>query len=158
MANKTTNKGATPKMEIYRIELEKIRKANNGLTAEAVVKEASKKSSPLHSYFDWENDVAGKKWRLHQARMLINVVIYDDGEDDVAKSYAYEIVDGKYQHMADILKIPSWRQQVMNQAKGYLKYWKSKYDSYNFPGFSGVMREIDLLQDDDDGDEKGKGK
>jgi hypothetical protein len=29
----------------------------------------------LHKYFDWDNSVAGEKWRLQQARNLVNHII-----------------------------------------------------------------------------------
>lgn len=48
---------------------------NDGrVTASMVVADAKKKTSPLHACFDWDNDVAGDKWRLEQARRLIQSV------------------------------------------------------------------------------------
>lgn len=52
--------------------LAKISKENNkGLTPDAVINDAKNKNSPLHSYFDWDNDSAGHKFRIEQARTLI---------------------------------------------------------------------------------------
>jgi hypothetical protein len=51
--------------EIFRIYKEK------GLSAEMLVKEAEKKSSPLHSLFQWDEKRAAHQWRLQQARVII---------------------------------------------------------------------------------------
>jgi hypothetical protein len=44
------------------------------VTPDEVVEAAKSKSSPLHSCFDWDDSVAGHKWRLEQARTLIRTV------------------------------------------------------------------------------------
>jgi hypothetical protein len=44
---------------------------DGSITPEAVVAAARPKNSPLHQLFDWDNEVAGDKWRNHQARILI---------------------------------------------------------------------------------------
>lgn len=41
------------------------------LTAEAVVSDATSKTSPLHRYFEWDDKKAGHQYRLEQARALI---------------------------------------------------------------------------------------
>lgn len=44
------------------------------ITPELVVRAAKSKDSPLHDYFDWDDKVAGGKWRIEQARELIRSV------------------------------------------------------------------------------------
>lgn len=44
------------------------------LLPEDVVREAQKKASPLHDYFDWNNKTAAHKYRIEQARELIRSV------------------------------------------------------------------------------------
>ena len=66
------------KQDIYKAELEKLFVENDGeLTPEKVVNSAKKASSPLHDYYDWEDTVAGKLWRLHQTRVLFGYVKVD---------------------------------------------------------------------------------
>jgi len=36
-----------------------------------LVVNARNEDSPLHSYFDWDNTTAAKKWRIHQAGRLL---------------------------------------------------------------------------------------
>lgn len=52
-------------------ELEKIYKKHKTVTVETVLLEAAKSSHPLHSYFEWDDAVAGQKYRTVQAYSLI---------------------------------------------------------------------------------------
>ena len=136
------------KLEIYKHEIEKI-KSKKPLTAENVLEEARNKKNPLHDYFEWDNSEAGEKWRLHQARLLINVVMIESANPDEGKLFAYEIIkdmDSKeYKNINEILSNNEWRVQVMNQAIHFLKYWKVKYERYKFTEFNGIMKEIESL-------------
>ena len=93
-------KGINP--EIAANELQRINDVYGRLTAELVVGESKKANSPLHGYFEWDNDKAAEKWRFQQARVLINnieVITISSGEP---KSYpAYEIVTREegYRHV-----------------------------------------------------------
>lgn len=51
--------------------LEEIRGKYGVLTPEIVVNEARDPSHPLHDRFEWDNTVAGEKWRRKQAHDLI---------------------------------------------------------------------------------------
>ena len=64
-------------------ELARITEEQGGhLTPEAVVAAARPKSSPLHTLFEWDNKIAGEKYRRLQARTLIRVVVKEIGEED----------------------------------------------------------------------------
>ena len=53
-------------------EFTRLAKARKGrLQAQDVVEEASDASSPLHPFFEWDNDEAATQWRLHQARTYL---------------------------------------------------------------------------------------
>lgn len=129
--------------EILRIEQEK------GLTAEALLDEASKKSSPLHDLFEWDNDEAGNLYRLQQARIIINEVkvIIESKE-----YYAFENVQiavpnaltGKtesldeppitqrvYKPIVEILSNADLRKQVINSALRQHEYWERQNEKYS---------------------------
>lgn len=58
-------------------ELNRMSKANGGkITPEALVAAARSEDSPLHSYFEWDNDVAAEKYRMMQARTLLRSCHY----------------------------------------------------------------------------------
>jgi hypothetical protein len=136
------------KLQIYTTELLRL-KNENKLTAEVVVKEAHDKKNPLHEYFDWEDSIAGAKWRLHQARLLINYVI-EPLKDDGNRVPLFEIIqdeDSKeYKMFEEILSRNEWRNQVLKQAVHMLAYWKGKYQRYNFKELKKVASEINVLE------------
>jgi len=131
MEYKTTKKYSKKVIdEIFRIHKEK------GLTAENLLKEAKKKSNPLHSLFRWDDKEAAYLWRLQQARVIINEVkiIVEDKEYYAFENVRVEIKDGKgqreYKLRDEILKDDSLRTQVVESAYNQLLYWKSKYEDY----------------------------
>lgn len=50
------------------------RACGRSLRPEDVVNAARDKKHPLHSRFDWDDNAAAHKWRLQQARQIINSV------------------------------------------------------------------------------------
>lgn len=52
-------------------ELERIYKKHKVVTVEAVLTEASKPTHPLHSFFEWNDAEAGRKYRAVQAYSMI---------------------------------------------------------------------------------------
>jgi hypothetical protein len=114
-----------------------------GLTAETLLDEAKKKSSPLHEFFDWDDSSAAEKFRLQQARILINEVkiIVDSKEmyafenvrvvvtqasEDIKEQTARE-----YKPIVEILNKEEYRLQVIKQALENISYWKEKYSEYS---------------------------
>jgi hypothetical protein len=63
-------------------ELARIQAEHGNLTPEMIVEEARSRTSPLHHLFEWDNRVAGEKYRLGQARVLVRIVREEIGEDD----------------------------------------------------------------------------
>jgi hypothetical protein len=135
---KTTGK-FTPEVieEIIAIQKEQ------GLTAETLLDEAKKKSSPLHEFFDWDDSSAGEKWRLQQARVLINEVkiIVDSKEMYAFENVRVVVSEAKqdikeestreYKPIVEILSKEEYRNQVIQQALENISYWKEKYSEYS---------------------------
>lgn len=138
----TVEKKLTPKkVPLYQQELERITKKYNGLTAEIVVNEAKNKNSPLNQFFDWDDDVAGEKWRLWQARYLIttvrvnvewsgevknirkylNVRVSNDNDDEVQRAYLPTSV---------VLTTKEYRDQMLKKAVNEIEYWKKSYNDF----------------------------
>jgi hypothetical protein len=57
-----------------REQLEHIRSQYGRLTPRLIVDEARNPDHPLHTRFEWDDSVAGEKWRREQARALIRSV------------------------------------------------------------------------------------
>lgn len=61
--------------EAIRARLSELEAKGKGrLTPDMVLSDARKPTSPLHSYFEWDNLKAADSWRLEQARALIRSI------------------------------------------------------------------------------------
>lgn len=61
--------------EVVEKRLAEIASANGGrLTPDLVVADAESSSSPLHELFEWNDGIAGHKYRIEQARQVITSV------------------------------------------------------------------------------------
>lgn len=129
---KTTNK-FTPEVLNAIIEVQK----TQGLTAENLLEKAKDRRNPLHDFFDWNNDSAAVKYRLHQARLLINEVKILVNEKEI---YAFENVNvsvdelevpaREYKPVAEILSNDEYRKQVISTALKNITHWQDKYKEY----------------------------
>lgn len=61
-------------MSNLREHLQNVYDQHSRLTARLVVDTARDKNSPLHQHFEWDDSVAGEKYREHQARDLIRSI------------------------------------------------------------------------------------
>lgn len=70
----------------YQQALQKLAETNGSfLDPHIVLEEAKNASSVLHDVFEWDNKIAGEKYRLIQARILINAVhVKIDGKSSPA--------------------------------------------------------------------------
>jgi len=55
--------------------LSALQKKHGRIDTAAVLDAARPETAPLHPAFEWDDDVAGEKWRLHEARNLIRAVV-----------------------------------------------------------------------------------
>lgn len=134
------------KAQVYGECLEQIEKSYGELNPRTVVDEAKSSSSPLHNYFDWNNTSAAEKFRVQQAREMINhltiVVNYETGEEIKAFFSVTEEADVRpvYVNIERALSDPALRKQVIENAFGELKYWQERYKQYS--EFRGIVRAI----------------
>lgn len=140
------------KAQIYGQCLEEIERKNGCISPRAVVNRAREKSSPLHSYFDWNDTRAAEKYRLVQARGLINhltvVINYDTGA--VQKAF-FNVSSGfkenksfAYVNIERALTNKEYRRQVLQNAMAEILYWKTKYQEYSeFKGIVGAINKAE---------------
>jgi len=115
-------------------ELKRIAAENGGiLQPEVVVSEARPASSPLHSRFEWDNTLAGEKYRIWQARQLIRVVVEvlpgtnEKANVFVSLSPDRERESGGYRIMTEVLTDGQMRQQMLTDALDELELFRDKY-------------------------------
>ena len=134
----------TNKAEEVGIALEKIRLKNKGvLHTSDVLFEAQKTESKLHPYFEWKDGEAAEKWRLHQARLLVDhvEVVYIGGEIEESHPQYINIQnvneDDKnsperaYVDSVTVGNNEFLRQQALKSALQQLIHWKEKYKWLN---------------------------
>ena len=133
-------------MSDLRSELEAIREQYGKLTPKVVVSEARDPGHPLHSQFEWDDSVAGEKWRVHQARELIRSVrvVYkeadDAGPEESVRVYISleNEAEHVYEPVEEVAQDPFMRQLALNKMQ---REWKALYNRYReFEGFLELVR------------------
>lgn len=112
-------------------ELRKLKKEGK-LHAEAVVEAARPDDSPLHDYFEWNDDAAAAKFRIVQARELIRTVrvFYPETKDHrpVFVSLQPDRQDeGGYRELRDVLASDALRDELLRTLLGELQAMQERY-------------------------------
>jgi len=108
-------------------EIESIKITEGSLTPELVVKYAKKKTNFLNQYFEWDDTEASKKWRLQQARNIVNhiveVVIIKNEENDVKAYYSVITEEGNNEYVSryEAITIKSYREQLIDEMETTLE-------------------------------------
>ena len=143
------------KVQKYGECLNKLSEKHNGrLKPQYVVDEARSSSSPLHDYFDWDDSVAAEKYRIYQARNLINHITveisYDNEKQDVKGWFSVnstpndERLNKVYVTVDRVINEPELRNQILISAIQEADYWKEKYQQYT--EFSSICKAIALVK------------
>lgn len=116
--------------------LERLRKRYGGmLTAQIVVDDAKIVSSPLHSYFDWDDERAAQKQRITTALTLMGALIQVTVEDVTPSRYYARVVREDntgdvrvgFISMPEAMSRADTREQVLAAALAELEAFKRKY-------------------------------
>jgi uncharacterized protein YpuA (DUF1002 family) len=126
--------------------------AEGAVTPERLVEVSKPKDAPLHQEFEWNNTIAAQKYREEQARQIIkNIVAIELTEDEeepkevqcwVNSVRAFVPTDErlhKYVSINTALKEPSWRNNLLENAKRDMKAFIAKYNK---------LTELDDIIDD----------
>lgn len=124
------------------------------LTRENIVSEAENEDNPLHEFFDWDDSIAGHKWRLEQATLLVNAIIEQPVGNDEPTTHSFEIIKTndhrEYKYVYDIFDNKDWRNQVIQQALKMLQSWRKKYDIYTeFHEVTKAIHKVEVKFKDD---------
>jgi len=92
-----------------------------------IVEFAENPSTTLHNLFDWNDDVASEKWRLQQARNIVNhIVEYKiiEGEEQEVKSF-FPVVNSQKQNVyvphQEAITNSNYKKQLLTQMKTQLQ-------------------------------------
>lgn len=110
-------------------ELEK----DGGLTPERLLEANKEESAPLHNEFEWKDTIAAHKYRIEQARHIIQCLItIPEGQSEEAKPVRAFVVTGqiaKYEHINAVLKSEDKYELMLEQALRELKSFQQKYST-----------------------------
>lgn len=116
-----------------RDHLHAIRDEAGSLTPRIVVDVARDPEHPLHGRFEWDDSIAGEKYRLAQARELIRLAVEfvdaPSGPVKVRSFHSVNRVDGPtYEPVADIKADGFMSRLVLQSAE---REWKSLFRKYS---------------------------
>lgn len=102
------------------------------ITPESVLNKARGKKTELHKCFEWDDTVAGEKYRLIQARQIIQhfVIVTPEEEDtEPVKVRSYQVTTQKnvYEPTRVIMQKPDEYKALLKRAKAELESFKQRY-------------------------------
>lgn len=119
-------------------ELERLQEQNETglLTAGTVVEAARDEDSPLHQHFEWDNDVAGERYRLIQARQLIRaIIVNEDITGREVRNYVSVPSDrsqpgGGYRTLSNVISISELRQEKLVELQKIMDSHLERYEAF----------------------------
>jgi hypothetical protein len=121
-----------------RDELNRIRADYGRLTIDNVLQDATPETAVLHDRFDWDDEIAGPKWRRHQAHQLIASVriVYReaDEENPAADVRAFHAVRGDngyhYEPAEEIASDPVLTELVLRDMRREWQQMRRRYGHF----------------------------
>lgn len=117
------------------------------VTPENVLNKAKDEGTELHKCFEWDDSVAGEKYRLIQARDVIRhfVVEYKKDENETHKIRSYQITTktNHYEPTTVILEKPDEYTALLERAKAEMEAFIRRYNT--LAELEAVIEEIQKL-------------
>lgn len=103
--------------------------AEGRLTPTDLVEDSRPEDAPLHSEFEWNDDVAAEHWRMHQARNIINaiVVVNEAPEPTQVRAFFQVTSPSRYESVQTIIRRPDMYDTLLRRALSELSAFKDKY-------------------------------
>lgn len=115
-------------------ELERLKKASNGLlAAEEIVEAARDEKNVLHPHFEWDDSVAAEAYRQDQARDLVRSLTIDISRSNVEAKPVRAFVnvavgqDRGYVPTLTAMSSKDLRKQVLEKAFAELEAWRARH-------------------------------
>ena len=109
------------------------------VTPQEVVDYARDKDTELHKCFEWKDRVAAEKYRLHQARAVMQniiTVVADKGDDDTDKSVTVRAIvstnkyETKYETVTRAIENPESFARIQTSMLKDIQIFKQRYEKY----------------------------
>jgi hypothetical protein len=101
------------------------------VTPENVLNAAQNEQSELHKCFLWDNDEAANKYRLEQARQIIQLLVVTPKQEEIQPTRIFQISSEKnvYQKNDYFLKNEDEYQILLSRAKEELRAIQRRYNT-----------------------------
>lgn len=123
------------------------------MTPRDVLDAARPEESPIHHLFEWDDTEAAEKYRLAQARNIVNhiLVVIDEKSGRTTKAFHSVVVSQHddhasrvYMHALAVATTEDARNQVIANAFNEVKRWRDRYADYK-DVFGGIFKVVDKL-------------
>jgi len=128
--------------------IERLLKERDGqLRPEDVVEDSKNPLSIFNKYIHWDDESAANKWRIHQARNIINsirIVIEDIDSKPLVNAFVNITVleQGKrYIAVKTAMNNKEYYKQLLDEARYEIEMWYKKYNLY--PSLKKIMGDIE---------------
>lgn len=115
---------------------EEIQQIGDEVKPEQVLDKARDETSELHKCFDWDDSTAAEKYRLYQARNVINhlIVVQQEVEEPVKEPVKFRVMlkndrkpESGYKQTIVMVKDEDEYKKLLEQAYNELRTFKQKY-------------------------------
>lgn len=139
------------RLSLYKQSAERVKQELDTLgdsyTMHDVVDMARPEDHYMHDMFEWDNSIAGEKYREEQARKIVHMLVFVDEKTEkpspVRVFYSAPLEPRKYEPTMVILKQPDKHKALLDQAMSELYAFKRKYE--HLTELSEVFSAIDAL-------------
>jgi len=109
------------------------------ISSKELLEDAKNTESPIHKYFDWNDTKAAEKYRLYQARLIINhveITITTPSQQEIPVRAFLNIKNKDdnfkrvYVTIEKALSEEDLRIQILKQALYEIENWQQKYNVY----------------------------
>ena len=116
---------------IFKADAQKVYKeiGSTSITPEEVLEKARNEKTELNKCFEWNDGIAAEKYRLQQARQIIQLLVVVPKSEDSEPIRAFQITSERntYQPTRLFLEQPDEYQILLKRAKIELAEFKKRY-------------------------------
>lgn len=119
--------------QVYGQRLDELSGSGN-ITAEIIVEDAKRVSSPLHKVFEWDDTTEAHRWRLHKARLLLSnieiEIVTSKTESRWIQANVSLVGQKGYTSIVKVLSDNDLKEQWIQQALKEAESWMNRYQNY----------------------------
>lgn len=127
-------------------ELERIYKRDGIITPEKVLEDNTEMGTPLHDCFEWNDTTAAHKYRIKQAKEIIQTIVFvSDSAPQLSPVRAFVSVSKDFHPIKTVLDDKEMKESLLLCAVYELKAFQRKYQTLS--ELAGVFKAIDTLDE-----------